>query len=278
MMNDDALSPVIGVMLILAVVVTFMAIYNAQVVPNMKAGAEIEHLGNVEESFLLFTADIQNSIECVSSGRNITFIERISLGGGDIPLNSLKSGGTLYVQQDEAPMLSIFINGSPPATVKVWHTNISYWPTSNFWQDQGYSWQYGYVNVTKGRLTTPLDFCDMGDVWANSRFMDSLVSFSDENFPIITLETVSYVEGDENHISGNGVGTLKATTTMTSSSFTDVTQMAIDTPSLPGELAASLEEIFNDSPNWEDATKTLNFTATPVTLTLTNITVILEAY
>ena len=57
-MKDDGVAPVIAVMLILAVAVTFLAVFNGIYIPSLKQSAEIDHIQNVEAAFLKFSSDI----------------------------------------------------------------------------------------------------------------------------------------------------------------------------------------------------------------------------
>ncbi len=101
-MKEDALAPVIAVMLILAAIVTFLSIWNAIYVPSMKESAEIEHLHNVEESLEKFSSDIDYAAS--SHQNNLVFSEPDQLGGGDFMFNLLKSSGTLNVQNKDSPV------------------------------------------------------------------------------------------------------------------------------------------------------------------------------
>lgn len=164
-MRDDAVAPVIAVMLILAAVVTFLSIWNAVYVPSMKQAAEVEHLKNVETAFQHFSSDIEKAVS--SRQDNLVFSEPVPLGGGDTSINLLKSSGTLFVQNENVPVyiLSFTENGMDIPVVNGTIANVSYEPVSNFWQDQGYQWQYGYINVTKYKtLRTPLGYYNMTDV------------------------------------------------------------------------------------------------------------------
>ena len=57
-MKDDGVAPLIAVMLILAVAVTFLAVFNGIYIPSLKQSAEIDHIQNVEAAFLKFSSDI----------------------------------------------------------------------------------------------------------------------------------------------------------------------------------------------------------------------------
>jgi hypothetical protein len=165
-MKDDAIAPVIAVMLILAAIVTFYSIWNAIYVPSMKESAEVDHLHNVETAFVHFSSDLYFASS--SHQDHISFSEPVQLGGGDTLVNQIKSSGALSVQNENAPAYNLTFTDSDGGTTIVNGTlvNFSYQPVSNFWQDQGYTWQYGYLNVTKngGTLSTPLNYYTMADV------------------------------------------------------------------------------------------------------------------
>lgn len=227
-MNDNAVAPVVAVMLVLAVIVTFLAVYNAAIIPSMKAEAEVLHIHDVEESFLRFAADIESAV-CLK--RTAQLSECIVLGGGDILLNGGKSGGTLYVRDEDEQIFSVECNGTSYGCTFV---NISYVPVSNFWQDQGYFWKYGYVNVTQKNIETPLLYPNIENISANARssgFFGSLIDIDSKEgfFPVnvnnpgglngtytksvakrcteITLSVVNFSVG-RGYVSGNGAAML----------------------------------------------------------------------
>lgn len=245
-MKDDAVAPVIAVMLILAASVTFLSIWNAVYVPSMKQSAEVEHLNNVESAFVQFSSDIETG---VSMKKSLSFSKQVQLGGGDFIFNSLRSSGSLHVQNEPYPIYNIsFFNetngiiGGMNGTMVI----FSYEPVGNFWQDQGYQWQYGFINVTKyGTRQTPLRYYNMTNV--NNHFEEggSLAAFArsfvavehtknqSSQYNTITINnttttTVSqmqdYCSGidlfavtisashDQPFVSSNGFGTLKLTT------------------------------------------------------------------
>lgn len=207
MRNDDAIAPIVAVMLILVVIVTLLSVYNATYLPGLKQSAEIQHLHDVEEGILKFGSDIELA---ASLKQNISLSQQIPLGGGDILLNSLKSGGSLQVQREDTPYLTINISGQQP--IDLYLVNFSYRTVSNFWVDQGYTWQYGYVNVSRNSGSgdgTPLQYATMDDVrkdLRNSSFGGILVSYDDsEN----TIKAVNFIQDEDAFSSGNGIGKLK---------------------------------------------------------------------
>lgn len=166
-MTDDAVAPVIAVMLILAVAATAVAIFNGVYIPSLKQAAEVEHLRNVESSFQLFSSDIERAVAEGADGMTVS--EPVQLGGGDVFLNPLRSGGSLLVMDGEDPVCTVSLYDSSGTLIGEMNStlvNISYEPSGNFWQDQGYRWQEGYLNVTKydKKRQGPLGYANMTDV------------------------------------------------------------------------------------------------------------------
>ncbi len=216
MKNDNAIAPVVAVMLILAVVVTLFSIYNATYLPGLKQSSEIQHLHEVEEGFLKFGSAIE---EAASLKRNISLSQQIPFGGGDIVLNSLKSGGSLHVQRENEPYLTVYNNSLEVYSLTL--INFSYWTVNNFWVDQGYTWQYGYVNVTRDPESggTWLQHVTMDDVNETiDSFGQTLIEYNEDGSDI-TIEAVNFLEGEKSFTSGNGYGKLKLNATMNKVTF-----------------------------------------------------------
>lgn len=220
-MNDDALSPVIAVMLILAVAVTIFSVYNAEYLPGMKQQAEVEHLQKVEESMVRFGSALENAI---SLKRPLIMSEPIVLGGGDILLHSARSAGTIRVQQEENPYVIVSLERDPGdiTYIPLYFVNFSYWPIDNFWVDQGYSWQYGVINVSwvsgdRWIQSVPLQYSTMekakNEKYTNSSLSRTLIEYECNNVDCsnVTISAVNMVPGKRNFSSGNGVGSFELT-------------------------------------------------------------------
>ncbi len=216
MKNDVAIAPVIAAMLILAVVVTLFSIYNATYLPGLKQSSEIQHLHEVEEGVLKFGSAIE---EAASLKRNISLSQQIPLGGGDIVLNSLKSGGSLHVQQENEPYLTVYNNSLEVYSLTL--INFSYWTVNNFWVDQGYTWQYGYVNVTRDPESggTWLQHVTMDDVNKSIDSFGQALIIEYQDGPDITIEAVNFLAGEKSFTSGNGYGKLKLNATRNKVTF-----------------------------------------------------------
>lgn len=237
-MNDDAVAPVVAVMLILATIVTFLSVWNAVVIPSMKQSSEIEHIRNVESAFQHFSSDIEKTVSMQQD--HVVFSEPLQLGGGDVMFDSVRSSGSLSVSTgtepaynltlyDKTSSVLIRINGTLAA--------VSYEPEGNFWQDQGYRWQYGFINVTKsGKRATPLNYYNMTDVTTDlEREMGSLRtlagSFSTVTYTMNTSAlpgncseiglVVTNISSSPHHrfVSSNGFGSLKLVSAVNTTSY-----------------------------------------------------------
>lgn len=131
-------------------------------------------------------------------------------------------------------------SGNPhPHTANI--SNVSYTPVLNFWIPQGYTWQYGSLNVTKGNITATLELFDEPGQFANSLF-DCTVD--DGN---LTITTVSIQPGTRNTINGNGISHLKLNASMNDFPQVSVTQITVTLDSrLPEPFFVALHDHVNE--------------------------------
>lgn len=241
-MRDDALAPVVAMMLILAVVVTLFSLWTSVYLPGLKQQAEVEHLSQVEGAMERIDSAIGDAIYYKRSG---SLSVPVPLGGGDITLNSAKSGGVLRVGEEPVMILTLFDSGGTPTTYPVTISNVTYTPVSNFWIPQGYSWQFGALNVTKGDITTSLGFKDD----TNSE----IEQFAQSLFCTTTADcSITYINiksGTRNATSGNGIANLKLNATWTAlPTISDVSQITVEiVPDLPDSFKDSIREKVNQS-------------------------------
>jgi hypothetical protein len=254
--NEDAVAPVVAVMLILAIGVTFFAAWNAYYVPSMKAQSEITHLKDVETGFLRFSSDIETA---ASLKKTVRLSEPIPLGGGEFTFNAVKSGGLLRIQNEsEGYMRVSIINGTTPVTTSnlLRFSNYSFQPVNNFWQDQGYVWSFGNVNVTKGSLSTPLLYTSMDTVtYRMTRSLFDLDMVPSRDDPAVcSLMNVYIVNmtpaAGHTTSSGNGNGMLVLESTVTNQQFTNATSMTLRiNPGIPEGFRSAL---------WNSANRRVN--------------------
>lgn len=147
--KDDALSAVIAIMLILAIISICIATYVTIYVPELKQQAEITHSEDVRFTFDRLSSDIDNLYTIERAG---FFTEPLSLGGGDVMLSPIKSGGTVQIENDTIGTLNI---GSNKTNITM--VNITFTPVYSTWEPQGYKYSRGLVWLVKDKKTTPSD-------------------------------------------------------------------------------------------------------------------------
>lgn len=145
--KDDAVSPVIALMLILAILATCMAVYTTTYVPGLKQQDEITHSGEVKLAFERFASDIDNLI---ALGKPAVYTEVLELGGGDVPLSPTKSSGTIEIN---TTVIGNYTVGSETKDLN--GIEISYTPSFTAWEKQGYLYKNGVVWITKDEKKTP---------------------------------------------------------------------------------------------------------------------------
>ena len=146
--KDDAVSPVIALMLILAILATCMAVYTTTYVPGLKQQDEITHTGEVKLAFMRFASDIDNVI---AQGKPAVYTEVLELGGGDVPLSPTKSSGTIEI--NPSPIGTYQVDGGETKDLN--GIAVTYTPSFTAWEKQGYVYQNGVVWITKDEKKTP---------------------------------------------------------------------------------------------------------------------------
>jgi hypothetical protein len=129
--------------------------------------------------------------------------------------------------------------------------NYSYRPFGNFWQDQGYIWSHGNVNVTKGTLMTPFKRA------VEYNLTDAL--FSAGSYPnpadpyncsVVDIKGVNIIRANsDGSVSGNGMGTLALESTRRTKNIPNVTHINITVSSPLPDFKKALRESINTSLN-----------------------------
>lgn len=214
--NDDAVSSVVALMLLLAVIATFVSLYATTYVPGLKEQSEISRINSVKEAFMEYSSDIE---QIVGKKTPASYGHMMPLGAGDVLMSPEKSSGTLAVR-DLGNFTEIYAGSDLIAACGM--VSVTFEPSYTFWEEQGYIWQYGYINVTKKDKTTPLTAFTMEDVLADkkfSTFASSFIEFEDKGeintlgeneLSALTIDTVKIVPGSNNEfISGNSPTVLR---------------------------------------------------------------------
>lgn len=215
MKEEDAVSTVVAMMLILAILSTLIAIYTATYLPGLKQQAEIEHSHDVADAFARFGSDIDYAVSHKTGAR---FSEPFALGGGDVLLSPVRSSGTVTIENQTLVNVTVTRGGAEPVNETASLVNISYVPSFTTWEPQGYLWEYGFVAVTKGEVAVPQssNYNTMDEARNDSQaFLRSFVRVeqtgSDNNITITLVHL--FAEPGESILSGSGIATLKLNAT-----------------------------------------------------------------
>ncbi|MDO9522169.1 MAG: hypothetical protein Q7J08_00435 [Methanocorpusculum sp.] len=203
--NDDAVSTVIAMMLILAILSTCIAVYTTTYVPGLKQQSEIIHSEDVKLVFDRFASDVDNMY---SLGKPAQFSETFTLGGGNVLLSPAKSSGT--VEAENAVIGTLKIPGN--SDKEITQVNLTYTPSFTSWEKQGYAYENGVVWITKDTKKTPgsqtLFTIENGISREESIVKDRLsgkyitVTTDENNNATVTIPKMSITE--KNSITGSG--------------------------------------------------------------------------
>ena len=145
--SDDAISPVVSMLLMLTVLVIAVSLASATYLPDLKENAEIIHSSEVKDAFLSFSADVNHQYTSgyVSASSNV-----FSLGGGDIILSPSKSSGTVKVET--VSLGTVAVGGT---SYQLNTVNVTYTPHQSIWNSPGYFYEKGVVWVTEDGVKIP---------------------------------------------------------------------------------------------------------------------------
>lgn len=184
--SDDAISPVVSMLLMLTVLVIAVSLASATYLPDLKENAEIIHSSEVKDAFLSFSADVNHQYTSgyVSASSNV-----FSLGGGDIILSPSKSSGTVKV---ETVSLGTVAVGGTSYQLKT--VNVTYTPHQSIWNSPGYFYERVVVWVTEDGVKIPalssLNTKDAADAY-NTSVTNSWISEPRINGNTAVLDVVS---------------------------------------------------------------------------------------
>ena len=204
--KDDAVSPVIAVMLILAILATCMAVYTTTYVPGLKQQDEITHTGEVKLAFMRFASDIDNVI---AQGKPAVYTEVLELGGGDVPLSPTKSSGTIEINTSKIGTYKID-GGSEEELNGI---EISYQPSFTAWEKQGYLYQNGVVWITKEEKVTPAELKLYTIQNGTDRQNETLQKWYPASADTVIIPKFT-VDGNKSEITGTSTAKLRLNATL----------------------------------------------------------------
>ena len=196
--SDDAISPVVSMLLMLTVLVIAVSLASATYLPDLKENAEIIHSSEVKDAFLSFSADVNHQYTSgyVSASSNV-----FSLGGGDIILSPSKSSGTVKVET--VSLGTVAVGGT---SYQLNTVNVTYTPHQSIWNSPGYFYEKGVVWVTEDGVKIPalssLNTKDEADTYSTS-VTNSWISEPRINGNTAVLDVVS-LEADTDAFYASG--------------------------------------------------------------------------
>lgn len=159
-LNEDALSEVVGFVLLLGVFVLALSVYLLYAVPAEGRANEIEQMNMVKDRF----TDYKISLDSlwVNGATGVTLSTAFDLGTGAsategvgfaLPiLTPVGSGGTVYVRSGEGNVTIATSDANKSATIPL--GLVQYTSSNNYWVDQTWTYQMGTVFLTQDGSST----------------------------------------------------------------------------------------------------------------------------
>ena len=152
--RDDGLSEVVGFVLILAVIVVALSLYQVYGVPAAGREAEIAHMNQVKDRFVDYKIGLDSLWLNERNGVLLSTAFDLGTGAGAtgggvfaLPiLSPAGSGGTVAVKSAGAN-LTIAPEGGSPVTIPL--GSLSYTSSNRYWVDQTWTYQMGAVFLTQ---------------------------------------------------------------------------------------------------------------------------------
>ena len=157
--HDDGLSEVVGFVLVLAVIVVALSLYQVYGVPAAGRENEIAHMNQVKDRFVDYKISLDSLWVNNRSGVLLSTAFDLgtgaaATGGGGFVLPILSpagSGGAVSVTEGGAN-LTIEAEGRDPVTIPL--GNLTYQSSNNYWVDQTWIYQMGAVFLSQDGGTT----------------------------------------------------------------------------------------------------------------------------
>ncbi len=157
--RDDALSEVVGFVLILALIVVALSLYQVYGVPAAGRENEIAHMNQVKDRFVDYKIALDSLWVNERNGVLLSTAFDLGTRGGatagsafTLPiLTPAGSGGTVTAKSGGAN-LTIEPAGKPPVTIPL--GSLSYQSSNNYWVEQTWTYQGGAVFLSQEGGTT----------------------------------------------------------------------------------------------------------------------------
>lgn len=212
MKQDDGVSNVVAMMLLLSILVICVAALSSSYIPDLKENAEAMHSEEVKEAFMRFGSDVDTLFTTAQGG---VYTQVFSLGGGDVLLSPSRSGGIVKIQ-------TVDIGNVDGHTIT--SVNVTYTPLLPYWENQSYIYQNGVVWVTKngkqipvlsGLNSEPAGTAKEGKVkeaWL-SAMEPKQIGINGENKYFVQNIVILSADENKKYLSGTAEATLRITAT-----------------------------------------------------------------
>ena len=162
--HDDALSEVVGFVLLLAVIVVALSLYQVYGVPAAGRENEIAHMNHVKDRFVDYKISLDSLWVNDRSGVLLSTAFDLgtgapATGGGGFVLPILTpagSGGRVSVKEDGANLTVTAQNGEEISTPiqDLPLGSLTYRSSNNYWVDQTWTYQMGAIFLSQDEGTT----------------------------------------------------------------------------------------------------------------------------
>jgi len=157
--RDDGLSEVVGFVLLLALIVVALSLYQVYGVPAAGREAEIAHMNQVKDRFVDYKIALDSLWLNNRNGVLLSTAFDLGTGAGAtggsafaLPiLTPAGSGGTVSAKSEGAN-LTIAPEGKDPVTIPL--GSLSYSSSNNYWVDQTWTYQGGAIFLSQEGGTT----------------------------------------------------------------------------------------------------------------------------
>lgn len=196
-MDDKAVSPIIAIMLILAILVTSISVLASNWFPIVKKRAEIQHNKELTDKFLSIVTVYSTLNENRSSAMSI------KLGGGDTFFSQTTTSSTLSVNQSGWIDVNMVCDGTPLLlTLKLFKVSLS--THNTLIPDQTFVFSEGGIKIFQyGKNITRLE----PDIDKSIEFRDGILYLIADN-----------LTSEPQEVSGNGIAFLRFKSNLNSNS------------------------------------------------------------
>lgn len=152
--SESASSTVVGVVLLLAIIVTVFSVVRLGYIPEWKNDAEYSHMNDVWEDM----TDLKSKIDLMTivlasdpnSSNAVTMSVPFHMGGGDVPLiGTIKSSGTLSVANNQERTIKVTTVSDGNWSRSIQYGTVSYASQNRYYVDQNFIYEGGALILSQ---------------------------------------------------------------------------------------------------------------------------------